>query len=162
MSRARDARSPAAYGCGHDRAGNLSTPSTIALELGHYQVVTRVDLVTTQKDPLIGTLKVTIIGRGFRDNGPISKVYLDRVHRGPPWDIELDPAPLLTVTDRQISGIVLDDNRESGSYRIGLLQQRPTGQNVLYFTAGPMFDFRGQPEPCYLELLPGIPRYLSL
>ena len=124
-----------------DRAGNISAPSTIALELGRYQVVTRVDLVTTRRDPILGTVNVTIIGRGFRDNGPISKIYLDRVHRGPPWDIELDPAAPLSVTDRQISGIVLDDNRESGSYRIGLLQKRPTGQDVLYFTAGPMFDF---------------------
>ena len=125
-----------------DGAGNISPPSTIALELEHYQVVTRVDLVTTQKDPVIGSVKVTIIGRGFRDNGPISRVYLDRVHRGPPWDIEFDPAQQLSVTDREISGIVLDDNRESGSYRVGLLQKRPTGQDVLYFTPEAMFDFR--------------------
>jgi HAMP domain-containing protein len=125
-----------------DRAGNRSAPSTLALELGHYQVVTRVDLVTTQRDPVLGTVKVTIIGRGFQDNGPVSKIYLDRSHRIPPWDIELDPAPPLTVTDRQISGITLDENRESGSYRVGLLQQRLTGQNVLYFTTGAMFDFQ--------------------
>jgi HAMP domain-containing protein len=125
-----------------DRAGNMSPPSTIALELGHYQVVTRVDLVTTQRDPVLGTVKVTIFGRGFRDNGPISSIYLDRGHRNPPWDIQLEPAPPLTITDRQISGITLDDNRESGSYRIGLLQKRPTGQEVLYFTPGAMFDFQ--------------------
>ncbi|HET6451869.1 MAG TPA: SpoIIE family protein phosphatase [Spirochaetia bacterium] len=125
-----------------DRAGNLSPPSTIALELSNYQVVTRVDLVTTVKDPVLGTLKLTILGRGFRDNGPLRKIILDRGSHGAPYDIELDPDAPLVVTDRQISGITLDDNRESGSYRVGLLQQRPTGQTVLYFTPGPMFEFQ--------------------
>jgi serine phosphatase RsbU (regulator of sigma subunit) len=122
-----------------DRAGNLSPPSTLALGLSGYVVVTRVDLVTTRKDQL-GTLAVTILGRGFRDNGPVTKVFLDRGHRSPPWDIELDPSAL-AVTDRQISGITLGDNRETGSYRVGILQQRPSGQAVLYFTPGPMFEF---------------------
>jgi len=125
-----------------DRAGNLSPPSTIALELGHYQVVTRVDLVTTEKDPVFGTVKLTILGRGFRDNGPISKIFLDRGHRNPPWDIQFDPAPPVNITDRQITGITLDDNRDSGAYRIGLLQRRPTGQEVLYFTPAAMLDFQ--------------------
>jgi HAMP domain-containing protein len=125
-----------------DRAGNFSPASTIALELVHYQVVTRIDIVTARKDPVLGTVTLTILGRGFRDNGRISRIVLDRAHRAPPWDIELDPAPPITVTDRQISGIVLDENRESGSYRIGLSQRRPTGQEVLYLTAGPMFNFQ--------------------
>ncbi|MGA2639598.1 MAG: SpoIIE family protein phosphatase [Spirochaetia bacterium] len=124
-----------------DRAGNFGPPSTIALELGHYQVVTRVDLVTTQKDPILGTVQVTILGRGFRDNGPISKIFLDRGHTKPPWDMQVDPTPPVTITDRQITGITLDENSESGAYRIGLLQQRHSGQDVLYFTQGAMFDF---------------------
>ncbi len=124
-----------------DRAGNLSPPSTLAMDLSSYKVVTRVDLVTTVRDPVLGTVKLTILGRGFRDNGLVKKIFLDRAHRGPPYDIELDPAAPVTVTDREISGITLDDNRESGSYRVGLLQDRPSGQQVLYFTPGPMFDF---------------------
>ena len=119
-----------------DRAGNLSPASTLALELTHYQLVTRVDLVTTQKDPVLGTVRLTIFGRGFRDNGAISKIYLDRSHRGPPWDIQLDPGETVTITDRQISGIVLDQNSESGAYRVGLQQKRPDGEDALYFTPG--------------------------
>jgi len=125
-----------------DRAGNLSPASTLALELEHYQLVTRVDLVTTQRDPVLGTVKLTINGRGFLENGEIKKIYIDRGRHGPPWDIQLDPAPPLTITDRQISGIVLDENRESGAYRIGLLQQRPGGQDAVYFTPGAMFEFQ--------------------
>ena len=124
-----------------DRAGNLSPPSTLALGLDSYQVVTRVDLVTTKKDPVLGTVSLTILGRGFRDNGAVTRIFLDRGHRSAPWDIELNPVPPITVTDRQISGITLDDNRESGAYRVGILQNRPSGQAVLYFTPGPMFEF---------------------
>jgi serine phosphatase RsbU (regulator of sigma subunit) len=124
-----------------DKAGNLSPPSALALELTSYQVVTRVDLVTTVRDPVLGTVKLTILGRGFRDNGPVRKILLDRSHRAPPYDIEIDPSGPVTITDRQITGITLDDNRESGSYRVGLLQDRPSGQSVLYFTPRPMFDF---------------------
>jgi HAMP domain-containing protein len=125
-----------------DKAGNLSPASTLALELGHYQLVTRVDLVTAQRDPVLGTVKVTILGRGFRDNGQISRIFLDRSHKSPPWDVQVDPSPPVTITDRQITGIVLDDNRESGSYRVGFLQQRPSGEQVLFFTPGPVLDFQ--------------------
>ncbi|MGA2975781.1 MAG: SpoIIE family protein phosphatase [Spirochaetia bacterium] len=124
-----------------DRAGNFSQPSTIALGLGKYQVVTRVDFVTAQKDPLLGTVKLTIVGRGFTENGALQHIYLDRKHTSPPWDMVFDPVAPLTVTDRQITGIMLDQNRDSGSYRIGLLQKRATGQQVLYFTPGAMVDF---------------------
>jgi len=124
-----------------DRAGNLSPASTLALGLDSYQVVTRVDYVTRKQDPQFGTLSLTIVGRGFRDNGPITKILLDRGHRSAPWDVELDPVGPVVVTDRLISGITLDDNRESGSYRVGLVQDRPSGQRVVYFTDRPMFDF---------------------
>ncbi len=125
-----------------DRAGNFGPPSAVALGLSNYQVVTRIDFVGAQKDPVLGTLKLTILGRGFTDNGAVSRIYLDRGHDRPPWDMEFEPTAPISVSDRQISGIVLDDNRESGAYRIGLLQRRPGGQEVLYFTPEPMINFQ--------------------
>jgi HAMP domain-containing protein len=125
-----------------DKAGNFSAPSTIALALANYQVVTRIDFVTTQKDPILGNVSLTINGRGFIENGPIRKLYLYRGQAKPPYDIELDPIAPLRITDRQISGIVLDQNRESGSYKIGLVQDRPTGQTVPYYTPAAMFTFQ--------------------
>ncbi|MGA2378953.1 MAG: SpoIIE family protein phosphatase [Spirochaetia bacterium] len=120
-----------------DRAGNLSPPSTIALALKNYQVVTRVDsVVSFQKDPY--WISVTINGRGFVENGTIRKIYLDRGHSHPPWDIELSPASPVTVTDRRISGIQLDQNRDSGSYRVGFLQVRPNGQQAVYWATTPV------------------------
>ncbi len=72
-----------------DRAGNLSQASTLALELAHYQLVTRVDLVTTQKDPVLGTVKLTINGRGFLENGR----YQEDLYRPrPPWSPVGHPA----------------------------------------------------------------------
>jgi serine phosphatase RsbU (regulator of sigma subunit) len=125
-----------------DRAGNIGAPSTIALALGNYQVVTRVDFVTADKDPVLGTVKLTISGRGFVENGRVRKIYLDSGHKAPPFDMEFDPVAPITISDRLISGIVLDQNRDSGSYRIGLLQESPTGQQAVYFTPGPLLDFR--------------------
>ena len=125
-----------------DRAGNLSVPSTIALALTGYQLVTRVDFVTVARDPVLGTVRLTINGRGFTENGTLKKIVLDR--RGariPPWDMEFDPTALGAVTDRMISGITLDENRETGAYRVGLVQERPTGE-ALYFTPGAVVDFR--------------------
>ena len=125
-----------------DKAGNLSAPSTIALGLTGYQVVTQVYSVDPRRDPQLGTVKLTVFGRGFTENGTLKKVVLDRRgSRTPPWDIEFDAASLTTVTDRIISGITLDENRESGAYKVGLVQERPTGEAV-YFTPGAMVDFR--------------------
>jgi hypothetical protein len=123
-----------------DRAGNLGAPSTIALALSHYLPFTRVDFVTQDPDPGTGKVRLTIRGRGFTDNGVLRKIYLDQAHRQPPWDMEFDPAGPVTVTDREISGIVLDATRNSGAYRVGLLQQRPNGP-ALYFTPNAMFTF---------------------
>ena len=124
-----------------DRAGNFSPPSTIAFELRNYQLVTRVDLVTAARDPVLGTVKLTILGKGFTSNGALTKVYLDRRgSKSPPWDMEFEPAGPITVTDRTISGITLDSNRPSGVYKIGLLQERPSGP-ALYFTQNAIFAF---------------------
>jgi HAMP domain-containing protein len=124
-----------------DKAGNLSSPSTIALALTGYQLVTQVYSVDRKRDPQLGTVKLTIFGRGFTENGTLKKVILDRRgSRNPPWDIEFDASGLTNVTDRVIAGITMDENRESGTYRVGLLQERPTGE-VLYF-APDTIDFR--------------------
>ena len=115
-----------------DRAGNLSPASTIAMGLDHYRIVTRVDYLEPPVPDALGNVPVTIHGRGFVENGRITKVILDRGHRAPPWDIEIDPASL-KITDRLIAGITMDTTRDPGEYRVGLLQDRPSGETVLYF-----------------------------
>jgi methyl-accepting chemotaxis protein len=122
-----------------DRAGNFSAPSTIAVSLSNYMQVTRVDAVTRKLDPQLGTMALTILGRGFTDNGTTRKIFLDRDGKAP-WDMEFVPSAAVKVTDRVISGIVLDDTKESGAYRIALLQQRGTGE-ALYISNAAMVDF---------------------
>jgi hypothetical protein len=125
-----------------DRAGNLSAPSTIALALTGYKLVTQIYSVDRERDPQLGTVRLTIYGRGFTENGTLKKVVLDRRGaRNPPWDMEFDVSGLAKVTDRVISGITLDENRDSGAYKIGLIQERPTGES-LFFTPGAEVDFR--------------------
>ncbi|MFI5367581.1 MAG: SpoIIE family protein phosphatase, partial [Spirochaetia bacterium] len=124
-----------------DRAGNFGPPSTIALGLSNYQLVTRIDGVFRDKDPVLGTVKLTIRGRGFTRNGTLTKIFLDRRgSKNPPWDMEFQPGGSITVTDQTISGITLDANSASGDYKIGLLQERPTGPS-LYFTPDAKFPF---------------------
>ncbi|HKM53291.1 MAG TPA: hypothetical protein VJY33_07740, partial [Isosphaeraceae bacterium] len=124
-----------------DRAGNFGPPSTIALGLSNYQLVTRVDGVFRDRDPVLGTVKLTIRGRGFTRNGTLTKIFLDRRgSKNPPWDMEFEPGGAITVTDQTISGITLDANSASGDYKIGLLQERPTGPS-LYFTPDAEFPF---------------------
>jgi hypothetical protein len=122
-----------------DRAGNFSAPSTIAVSLSNYLQVTRVDAVTRKLDPQLGTMALTILGRGFTDNGTTRKIYLDRDGKAP-WDMEFVPSAAVKVTDRVITGIVLDDTKESGAYRIALLQQRGTSE-ALYVSNAAMVDF---------------------
>ena len=55
--------------------------------------------------------------------------------------MDFEPLAPIKVTDRQITGILLDQNRDSGSYRVGLLQDRPNGAQVIYFTPSAVIDF---------------------
>lgn len=121
-----------------DRAGNFSPPSTIALALSNYQLITRIDRIFAKKDPVLGTVQLTISGRGFIRNGTLTKILLDRGSKNPP--MEFKPGGSISVTDQTISGITLDANSVSGDYKIGLLQDRPAGQ-AFYSTPDAKFHF---------------------
>jgi serine phosphatase RsbU (regulator of sigma subunit) len=116
-----------------DRAGNFSSPSTIALALSNYRLVTSIYRVRKYTDPQFGTVSLTISGRGFRENGKLKKIVLDRRKAPtPPWDMQFDPSSLPVVTDNSISGITLDENAKEGTYYVGLLQERETGDFMLF------------------------------
>jgi hypothetical protein len=142
-----------------DRAGNYSSPSTLAISLSNYALVTRIDAVTRKLDPQLGTMAITILGRGFSENGTTRKIYLDRDGKAP-WDMEFAPGAAVKVSDRVISGIVLDDTRESGAYRIALLQQRGAGEALfLSPVAEVTFTSPGTVKIGNFELL--LPRWIG-
>jgi HAMP domain-containing protein len=142
-----------------DKAGNISAPSTIALALSHYLPFTVVNDFNSNKD-LFGTVRLTILGRGFTANGKVRKIYLDRgERREPPWDIEVDPTAPVTVTDRTISGIVLDANHQSGKYRVVLAQDRPSGTEFYFSNVRYDFESPGTVKIGNFELL--LPRWAA-
>ncbi len=102
-----------------DTVGNIGTPTVYYLALDKYVPYTAVTYAESKLDDT-GTLSLSIIGRGFTDEGTASAVYLDRDGQAP-WDITLTRSQgQFTVNgDRLISGIKVADIEE-GEYRIGI------------------------------------------
>ncbi|HTP58690.1 MAG TPA: HAMP domain-containing protein, partial [Spirochaetia bacterium] len=120
-----------------DRAGNVSAPATVFLNLNKFRAFTAIYTVFANVDDL-GNAHLTIRGKGFITNGSVQAVYLTRGD-APPYDRDFSAATggFSVVSDSQIAGIVLDNSVPSGSYRVGLLQ----GPGKTYFWPGGRIDF---------------------
>ncbi|MBN2657071.1 MAG: SpoIIE family protein phosphatase [Spirochaetales bacterium] len=102
-----------------DTAGNRSKPSIQVFRLNKYIPVTFISNVTAITDDLL-RVKLTIRGRGFKTQGDITSVIIDRDGKEP-WDLQyfLANGDYAVVDDRTVSGPLIDDI-EGGIYRIAV------------------------------------------
>jgi hypothetical protein len=102
-----------------DTTGNISGAASILLKADKYKPYTTVALVEPTRDDLGRTI-LRITGRGFLDEGRITRVVLDRKGREP-YDIDrsLDKGDYQIASDRELVGLTFGDV-EAGSYRIGI------------------------------------------
>jgi len=102
-----------------DRVGNVGAATRMIVRADKFQPYTTVADVTSRRDDL-GSLGLTIVGRGFLDDGVITRVAIDGDGREP-WDrlFELSSRNFTILSDRLISVPEVVD-LSAGSYRIGL------------------------------------------
>ena len=110
-----------------DAAGNIGSPSLKFFALNKYIAYTTINNINVKKD-VDGSFSLTLSGRGFKEDGDIEEVFLDKDGKAP-YDLTLNKGEFSIITDRLISKIHIDD-LEEGDYRIGL--KHPT--RGLYFT----------------------------
>jgi len=103
-----------------DSVGNIGKPSVRYYVLNKYVPFTYITYIDSKVDES-GTVNLSLIGRGFSENGLLDTVYLDRDGREP-WDLTLvrGGKQFTVANDRLVSGITVSD-MEEGLYRIGLV-----------------------------------------
>ncbi len=103
-----------------DTTGNISSAASAFLRADKYVPYTTVTLWSAERDDFGGTI-LKLSGRGFRANGLVQRIVLDRDGK-PPFDIEreLGRGEYRIPSDRSIEGFSFDD-AEAGGYRLGLL-----------------------------------------
>ncbi len=112
-----------------DELGNISEPVSTLIPVNKFIPVTYVTSAKSQMDEM-DTVFLTIYGGGFRYDGLVSEVYIDRDGKAP-YDLvfKLENNDYTVDSDNVISGINFFD-AEPGDYRIGLLHQ----DRGLYFS----------------------------
>ena len=102
-----------------DTAGNKSKPSIQVFRLNKYLPVTYISNITSVTDDLL-RVKLTIRGRGFKTQGDITSVIIDKDGKRP-WDLQfnLSDNDYRVIDDRTISGPLIDDI-EGGVYQIAV------------------------------------------
>ncbi|MBB6479166.1 SpoIIE family protein phosphatase [Spirochaeta isovalerica] len=122
-----------------DTAGNRSKPSIQVFRLNKYIPVTYITNVTATTDDLL-RVKLTIRGRGFKTQGEIGSVIIDRDGKEP-WDLQyfLDKGDYAVLDDRTISGPLIDDIEE-GIYRIGVIHPE---RDLVFWRNQMQFDSTG-------------------
>ncbi len=100
-----------------DSVGNVGEPTVKYIALDKYKPVTRIDAVDLSKDET-GNISVSIVGRGFSEEGLVGDIHVDRDGVAP-WDMTLTRSSgnFRVVNDRLITGLVVADLDE-GSYRV--------------------------------------------
>ncbi len=110
-----------------DKAGNIGKPAFKFFALNKFIAYTIITNIDIQKD-LSGAFTLSLTGRGFRENGEIENVFIDRDGKAP-YDLTLNKNDFSIVSDRFISKIKVDD-LEEGEYKIGLLHS----ERGIYFS----------------------------
>lgn len=102
-----------------DEVGNTGEYAEYYFRLNKFKPYTLVSSVVARQDES-GELSLRIVGRGFRDAGVVTTVWLDRDGRAP-YDREflLETVGFTISSDREIAGIRAE-NMEEGQYRVGI------------------------------------------
>ena len=103
-----------------DSVGNIGKPAVYYFVLNKYIPHTYITYVNSKTDDS-GTLSLSVIGRGFAENGEVTDMYLDRDGKAP-WDVTLTRTngQFRVANDRLITDISLIDVQE-GKYRVCLV-----------------------------------------
>lgn len=103
-----------------DEVGNIGPPARIILRADKFVPFTLVSDVVLARDDF-GVATIRILGRGFREDGTVTRVVLDRDGAAPyDYAFERTAGGFTVDSDRSIGGLVAQDVEE-GSYRLGLL-----------------------------------------
>ena len=102
-----------------DEVGNIGPASSSFLRMNKYVPHTFITLVDAVQDEQ-GTLAIRVLGRGFLDDGAVSRIFFEREAQ-PPYEKEyfLENGDYRVVSDREINSLRIHDIEE-GVYRIGL------------------------------------------
>ena len=102
-----------------DRVGNIGDAARVILRADKFVPFTLVSDVVSSRDDF-GTLRLRILGRGFADDGPMTRVVIDADAKEP-YDrlYELSARGYTIRSDRLIEGIEAAELPE-GSYRVGV------------------------------------------
>ncbi|OQY40353.1 MAG: hypothetical protein B6229_02005 [Spirochaetaceae bacterium 4572_7] len=103
-----------------DIAGNIGNPQARIFKVDKYVPITYISYINYSQNSN-GELVTTIYGRGFKADGDVTTVILDKDGLEP-YDYQFSSAPNIfnVVTDRRIEGPNLDEI-EGGTYRVGII-----------------------------------------
>lgn len=102
-----------------DTVGNVGQPLRFIVRADKFRPFTRVSDANIARDDF-GTISLTLIGRGFADDGVVTRIVLDQDGAEPyERDFRLESRQFRIVSDRIIEGIEAADLPE-GNYRIGI------------------------------------------
>ncbi|HSV57207.1 MAG TPA: sialidase family protein, partial [Magnetospirillaceae bacterium] len=103
-----------------DMVGNIGPAVRTILRADRFIPFTHVSDILVSRDDF-GLAMLRILGRGFREDGPVSRVVMDRDGQAPfDYNFELAAGNYSVDSDRLIGGLAAGD-MEEGEYRIGLL-----------------------------------------
>ncbi len=106
-----------------DSVGNVGAPARVFLRADKFRPYTAVTDVRSSRDDF-GKVTLTISGRGFREDGDVTRIVADR-DGAEPWDAEvsLERGEYDIRSDRLIERAALPD-LEKGEYRVGVYHER--------------------------------------
>lgn len=106
-----------------DRTGNMGTAARVILRADKFVPVTLVSDVLSERDDF-GTMRVRLIGRGFSEDGPVTRLAIDDDGREPFERVyELSAGDYSIRSDRLLDGAELAD-LPAGTWRIGVYHPR--------------------------------------
>ena len=113
-----------------DEVGNISEPTSALYILNKYQPSTYITSINQTKND-VGDSLLTITGGGFTYDGSIREIYIDADGQAP-YDFVLNAkdGDFKVQSDSKITNVILSNDLDEGSYRIGLLHT----DRGLYFT----------------------------
>lgn len=106
-----------------DEVGNIGEATVVLLAMNKFIPYTTITSVDSSVDDF-GTYSLSIIGRGYQEEGLITEIYISRSVTGEPDRIlRLLDGDYTITSDRRINGIKVSD-LEEGKYRIGLNHEK--------------------------------------
>jgi hypothetical protein len=102
-----------------DTVGNVGPEATLVVHLNKYVPVTYVSFVEATRDET-GRIRLSLLGRGFAEDGLVRRVILDRDGKEPfDYQFTLAEGGFTVRNDRTIVGLILQEV-QGGEYRVAV------------------------------------------